>query len=195
MALPTGLVPVTAFVLTIGTAIPVTLGAHLFHRNGNGSFSAALRSAFAEASLLYLVGALVVWSIAGGLALWEVAATLLVTGFVALIVLAAIPLFVGRLLVRRVGGVDSGTALRYATYGWPAAMLAVFGIFIAPGGLATNVLFSLGGERICLAGHCGIALWFAVAVVLELLVAVLGPGLVGLAIASSSATHGREARS
>lgn len=195
MALPTGLVPVTVFALTVGIAVPVTLGSHLFYRHGSSSFRAALRAALAEASLLYLVGVLVVWAIAGGLSLWEVAATLLVAGVVAFVVLTALPLVVGRLLVRRVAGVDSETALRYATYGWPVAMFAVFGMFAAPGGLATNAFFDLGGERVCLVGHCGIAVGFAVAVVLELLVAVLGPGLVGLAIASSSATRGREASS
>ena len=184
MGFPTGLVPVTAFVPTVGVAVPVTVGAHLAYRRGS-SFGGALRAALAEAGLLYLVGVLVVWAMARGLTLGKVAAILVAGGIAAFIVLTALPLFVGRLLVERVGGVDSETALRYATYGWPVAIFAAFGLFVVPGGLATNAFFTLGGERICLGGHCGIDVLFAGAVVLELLVVVLGPGLAGLVLRSS----------
>lgn len=188
MTLPTGLVPVTAFVLTVGVSVPVTLGTHLSYRNGGGSFGAALRAAFAEAGLLYLVGVGVVWAVAGGLPLWEVAATLCLAGVFAVTVLAALPLFVGRRLVERVAEVDSETALRYATDGWPVATLAAFTIFVAPGGLFEGTLLALGGERTCLAGFCGISRSLLAAVLLELLVAVLGPGVVGLALYASTAT-------
>lgn len=192
VTLPTGLLPVLAFALTVGVATPVALGAHLFYRRGNGSFAAALRAALLEAGVLYLVGVVVIWAIAGGLALWEVAAALLVAGVVAFVVLAALPLVVGRRLVRRARAVGSDTALRYATYGWPVAALVVFGIFVAPGGVAGGTLLALGGERTCLAGHCGIARSFVAAVLLELLAAVLGPGVVGLALYSARAkTRGR----
>lgn len=192
MALPTGLIPLFGFVLTVGISLPVTVGAHLLYRNGGGSFGAALRAALYEASGLYLVGVIVVWSIAGGLAVWEIAATLLVTGFLTLVVLTAIPLFVGRRLVRYVGEADSKTALRYATYGWPISMLVVFGMFIAPDGLAHGHLFALGGKQICFAGHCGIRLWFATAILAELVVAVLAPGIAGLALYSSLPTSGNQ---
>ncbi|MFC4553251.1 MULTISPECIES: hypothetical protein [Halorussus] len=188
MAFPTGLVPITAFVPTVGVAVPVTIGAQLSYRRGS-SFGGALRAALAEAGLLYLVGVLVVWAMARGLTLGKAAAILVTGGIAAFVFLTALPLFVGRLFVERVGGVDSETALRYATYGWPVATVVAFGIFVAPGGLATNAFFDLGGERICLGGHCGIDARFAGAVVLELLV-VLGPGVVGTTLCSSISASG-----
>lgn len=188
MALPTGLVPVLTFVLTVGIAVPVTLSAHLFHRTGTGSFDSALRVALFEAGLLYLVGVVVIWAIAGGISLWEVPATLLVTGFVALIVLVLLPLTVGRRVVRRARPVDPETALRFATYGWSLAMLTVFGIFVAYRVL-THDPFHPGSEQLCLVGFCGIVVSFAAAVVVELLVAVFGPAVFGLILYSSSATE------
>lgn len=194
MALPTGLIPVLVFVLTVGIAVPVTLGSHLIYRNGNGAFGSALRIALLEASVLYLVGILVIWAIAGGLELWELTITLLVTGALALIVLMVFPLMAGQRIVQHFRAVDRETALRFATYGWPITMLVVFGIFIAPGGLVHGDLLSLGGERICLAGFCGISISLAMAVILEVVVAVLGPGIVGLVLYSSAVrTDGRTA--
>ena len=194
MALPTGLIPVLVFVLTVGIAIPVTLGSHLIYRSGEGAFGSALRIALVEASVLYLVGILVIWAIAGGLELWEIPVTLLVSGILALMVLVVLPLLVGQRIVQRFRDVDRETALRFATYGWPITMLVVFGIFITPGGLVHGDLFSLGGERICLAEFCGISISFAMAVILEVVVAVLGPGIVGLVLYSSVVrTDGRTA--
>lgn len=187
MALPTGLVPVLAFVLTVGLAVPVTLGAHLFHRNGTGSFVSALRAALIEAGLLYLVGVVVIWSIAGGVELWEVPATLVVTGVVALFGLMVLPLAVGRRLVRRVKRVDSETALRFATYGWSMTMVVVFGVFVAYR-ILTRDLYHPGSEQLCLVGFCGIGVSFAAAVLVEAIVAVLGPAIFGLVLYSSSAT-------
>jgi len=184
MTLPTGLVPALAFVLTVGTSVPVALGAHLFHRNGNAAFGSGLRAALAEAGGLYLVGVIVVWSIAGGIGLWEVAATLLVAGLVAAVALVALPLVVGQQVIRYASESDPETALRFATYGWPVAMLVVFGIFLAPGGLVGGDLFALTGKRVCLAGHCGVAVTFVLAGAVELAVAVFGPGVVGLALRS-----------
>lgn len=187
MALPTGLIPVLAFVLTLGISVPVTLSAHLFYSKGADSFGRALRVAVLEAVLLYLVGVIVVWSIAGGgldMELWRIPATLVVTGVAALLLLVALPLVVGQQLVRRLRDVDSETALRYTTYGWPITMLVVFGIFIAPGGPGNGHLFHLEGAQICLAGFCGILVPFAAAVLLELLVTIFGPGLFGLLIAT-----------
>ncbi|UPV99043.1 hypothetical protein M0R88_10945 [Halorussus gelatinilyticus] len=186
MTLPTGLVPATVFVLTAGIALLVTGLAHLFYRAGAPAFSAALRRAILAVGGLYLVGVLVVWAFAGGLRLWEVAATLVVAGLANLAVLTALPLVVGRLIVRLAGGVDdSDAALRYATAGWPVAMLTVFVGFVLPGGLGTNSFFHLGGVEICLVGFCGVSLWTAFAVLLELAAALLGPGVVGLALYSA----------
>ncbi|WP_435174590.1 hypothetical protein [Halorussus sp. AFM4] len=194
MPFPVGLIPVFVFVITVGIAVPVTLGAHLFYRSRDGRFRSELRIALIEASGLYLVGILVVWAIAGGLELWEIAITLLVVGALALVVLTVFPLIVGQRVIQHFRAVDRETALRFATYGWPIAMLVVFGIFIAPGGLVRGDLLLLGGERICVAGFCGISVSFAMALILELVVAALGPGLVGLALYSLAVrTYGKRA--
>lgn len=191
MALPTGLIPIFVFLLTVGISLPVALGANVFYRNGNGSFESALRAALLEAGGFYLIGVLVVWSIAGGIEVWEIAATLLVTGVGALLVLVALPLIVGQWLIQRVKGGDAETALRATTYGWPIGMLAVFGIFVAPGGLAHGHLLDLGGPQICLAGFCGISVSFAAGVLLEAVVAVLGPGIVGVVLYDASTARQR----
>lgn len=185
MALPTGLIPVYVFVLTVGIATPVTLGAHLSHRAGTRSFGAALRAALLEAGGLYLVGVIVMWAIVRGGSLEVVVITFLIPAGVALLVLMVIPLVVGQQIIQRVKEVDTDTALRFATYAWPITMLLVFGIFIAPGGFTSGDLFSLEGDQICLVGFCGIIVPFAVAVLLELIVAVLGPGFIGSVLLSS----------
>jgi hypothetical protein len=187
MALPTGLIPVLAFVLTVGISGPVALAAGLSYRSGTRSFGRALQVALLEAGLLSLVGVGVVWAIAGGgpsTELWEIPATLVVTGIGASLVLASLPLVVGKHLVGHLLDVEPETALRFTTYGWPIGMLVVFGIFIAPGGPTQGHLVHLEGTRICLAGFCGIAVSFVVAVLLEVLVAVFAPGLFGALIAS-----------
>lgn len=191
MALPTGLLPVLVFALTVGVATPVTLSAHMLDRRGTASFAAALRSALVGTGVVYLLG-VVVWVVAGGGPLWEVAATLLVAGVASLLLLTALPLLVGRWLVRRARGIDPDTALRFATYGWSVAMLVVFGVFVAPGGLAGGNVLHLDVERICVVGFCGIAVPLLAAVLLELVVAVLGPGVVGLVL--HARTAGRERR-
>lgn len=195
MTLPTGLVPVTVFALTVGISTPVAVGAHLLARAGDETFRSDLRTAIAGTGLLYLVSVGVVWAVAGGLAVWEVAAMLVVAGAVAFALVIVLPLLVGRRLVERVAGADSERALRYATLGLPVAALAAFAIFAAPGGLATNAIFGLGEESVCLAGFCGIAWGFAVAVVLQFVVAIFGPGLVGVALCRSAGGVGRTAQS
>ena len=179
MALPVGLVPAFVFVLTVGFAVPVTVGSHLFYRLDDAGFAAALRVAGIEAGCLYLVGVLVVWAVAGGFELWEVAAVLLGVGAVAGVVLMILPLLVGRHVVERFRDVDGETALRFATYGWPVVMLVVFGVFIAPGGPAHGDLLWLDGPRTCVVGFCGISIPLAGALLLEAAVAILGPGIVG----------------
>jgi Na+/proline symporter len=90
-------------------------------------------------------------------------------------------------LVQHAAGTDSERALRCATAGLPVAALAVFAIFVAPGGLATNAIFTLGETTVCLAGFCSVARGFAMAVFLQLVVATFGPGVVGVALASAAA--------
>jgi hypothetical protein len=94
---------------------------------------------------------------------------------------------IGRRLVQRFVTTDRETALRFVTYGWPVAMVVVFGIFIAPGGPLRGDLLSLGGARVCLAGFCGVSVSLVTAVILEVAVAVFGPGAIGLVLYSSAA--------
>jgi hypothetical protein len=186
VSLPNGLLPVFGFVLTVGVSAPVTLGAHLFSRGSNGPFRAGLRAALAEACASYLVGTVALWAVVGGGSLWGVTTAVLVAGLFAVFALGVVPLAVGRRLVARTRDVDSETALRFATYGWPVAAFVVFGIFVAPGGVTHGTVFDLEGTRICLVGVCGIALPLAAAVLLGGVVAVLGPGLVGIVLHAST---------
>jgi hypothetical protein len=187
VALPTGLVLPAVFALTVGVSTPVAVGANLLARTGEWTFRSALRIALVGTGLAYLVGVSVVWLVAGGPTAADVAAMLVTAGGVSFVIMIVLPLFVGRRLVEHAVGTDSERALCYATTGLPVAALVVFAIFVAPGGLATNAIFGLGETTVCLAGFCGVARGFALAVFLQLVVAVFGPGLVGLAVASSSA--------
>lgn len=183
MALPTGLLPVFAFVITVGISIPVAITTHLSARGGRQSIRSALRMALLEASLLYLVGVIVIWVIAGGgldAELWEIPATLVITGVGTLLILTALPLVVGQEVLHHWWHIEPESALRDTVAGWPIAMLVTFGIFIAPGGFAQGTLFDIGGPTVCLVGFCGISLLLVGAVLFEALVAVFGPGLVGL---------------
>lgn len=196
MTLPVGLLPVFVFVLTVGISVPVAMGAFLFAGRGQRPFAAALRAALIEAGSLYLVGILVVWAIAGGPEVWEVAVTLLLSGIIAFGGLMVLPLLIGQLIVQRLRSVDDQRALRVTTTGWPLAMLGVFGIFIAPGGLTSGDLFSLSGPSTCLAGFCGISIPFAIGAGLAATVAVLGPGFIGVVFDVSTAkASGRDAQS
>lgn len=182
MALPTGLVPVAVFVFTVGLSAPIALGAHRVHRAGDVPFETGLEAAAVEAGALFLVGVGVVWAVAGGPGLWELAATLLLAGVAWTVLLMCLPLLVGRRLLQRGVGVDGDTALRFATYGWPVAGAAVFAVFVAPGGVGGGDLLTLGGGRVCLVGVCGLSVRLLAAVLVELVVVVLGPGVVGLAL-------------
>lgn len=65
----------------------------------------------------------------------------------------------------------------------PVGLLPIFvlalTVGVASGGLTHRHLFSLGGPQTCLVGFCGISRAVAVVVGLELVVALVGPGLVG----------------
>ena len=188
MALPTGLLPVLAFVITVGISGPVAVTTLLASRTGTQPIRTALRMALLEASLLYLIGTIVIWAIAGsGLdtELWEIPVTLVMTGVGTLLILTALPLAVGQKVIHHWRHIEPEAALRDTVAGWPIAMLVTFGIFIAPDGLAQGTLFDLQGPTICLVGFCGIRLLLAGTVVVEGLVAVFGPGLIGLVLSSS----------
>ena len=187
MALQTGLLPVLAFVITVGISVPVAVTTHLSARTGTQSIRSALRMALLEASLFYLVGVIVIWAITGsGLdtELWEIPATFVITGVGTLLILTALPLAVGQKIIQHWQHIKPESALQYTVAGWPIAMLVTFGIFIAPGGLAQGTLFDVQGPTICLVGFCGIRILLAGTVVVEVLVAVFGPGIIGLVLSS-----------
>lgn len=178
MALPTGLIPVYAFVLTIGVGFSVTFGAHLLARSR--PFEAALRQAIQLVAGLYLVGVAVVWAVAGT-AVWEVALLLVVSGGIALVGLVVIPLAVGRSVIRRSSGADSASSLRAATVGWLTTLIAVFGIYVGLGGLGGGAVVHLPGREVCVIGFCGVAVWTVGAAVVLAGIMLVGPGLFGLA--------------
>lgn len=196
MALPTGVLPILVFVITVGVSVPVAVTTLLSSRTGTQSSRRALRLALLEASLLYLVGVIVVWAIAGGgvnMDLWEIPATLVGTGVGTLLILTALPLVVGQKVIRHWRHIEPEAALRDTVAGWPIAMLVTFGIFVAPGGLAQGTLFDIGGPTICLVGFCGISLLLMGAFFVEALVVVFGPGLAGLML-SARRQDGRESQ-
>ncbi|WP_049986304.1 hypothetical protein [Halobellus rufus] len=187
MTLPTGLLPVLAFVITVGISGPVAVTTLLASRTETPPIRRVLRLAVLEASLLYLVGVTVVWAIAGGgldPELWEIPATLVITGVGSLLILTALPLAVGQKVIHHWRHIEPEAALRDTVAGWPIAMLVTFGTFIAPGGLAQGTLFDLQGPTVCLVGFCEISSQLAGAIFVEILLAVFGPGLIGLVLSS-----------
>lgn len=180
MALPVGLISAFAFVVTVGIPISIAASALLYNHYREGSMRDGLCVAVVEAALLYTVGIYVIWTITGDGSLWGTATALAVVGALALVFLLVVPLLIGQRIVERVKNVDSDTALRAVVAGWPIAMIIVFGVFIAPGGLTTGHIFDIEGPRTCLAGHCGIAIGLIAVTLVEAVVAFLGPGVAGL---------------
>ncbi|MFC6827218.1 hypothetical protein [Halopelagius fulvigenes] len=173
-----------AFALTVGVSASVTLGAHLLHRRGDAPFGSALRVALLAVGALSLLGA-VVWTLVG----WSPrgpSVTPLVAVFVAFLASTVLPLTAGRYLVRRASDADSDAALRFAAYGWPVAMLAAFGVYVAYWALAQDI-YHPGNGQICVVGRCtGITVASSVTVLAGLLAAVLGTGLAGVGLRASA---------
>lgn len=185
MALLRELGPLLAFALTVGVSASVTVGAHLLFRREGGSFGSALRVALLVAGVASLVAA-VVWTAAESGSPRGVSVTPLVAAFVAFLGLTLLPLAGGRALVRRGSDADSATALRFATYGWPVAMLAVFAVYVAYW-LFTRDIYHPGSGQICVVWRCtGITVASAVTVSVGAAVAVLGTGLAGLRLYAST---------
>ncbi|SFH01395.1 hypothetical protein SAMN04488063_3593 [Halopelagius inordinatus] len=185
MALLGELGPVLALALTVGVSASVTVGAHLLYRREGGSFESALRVVLLAAGVTSLLAA-VVWTIAGGGPSRGVSVTPLVAVFVAFLGLTLLPLAGGRALLRRGSDADSATALRFATYGWPLAMLAVFGVYVAYW-LFTRDIYHPGNGQICVVWRCtGITVASAVTVSVGAVVAVFGTGLAGLRLYASA---------
>ncbi|RDI71925.1 hypothetical protein [Halopelagius longus] len=184
MALLEELGPVFVFALTAGVSAFVTLGARRSHRDGTRPFGSALRVGLLGAGLLYLAATLARSLATGGSA--EDVPGLLFVALVAFLVLAVLPLAVGRRLLRRATGVDSDTALRFAADGWAVTMLAVFGLYLAYWLLAQGLYYP-GHGRICYIDQCtGVTVASAVTILAGSLVAVLGPGLAGLRLRAAA---------
>ncbi|WP_152039400.1 hypothetical protein [Salinigranum salinum] len=75
--------------------------------------------------------------------------------------------------------------------GWPVAILVVFGVFVAPGGVGGGTVLDLGGTQVCLVDFCGIPAPLAGSVALAAVVAVFGPGVVGLALHAAASPRDR----
>ncbi|PSQ19391.1 hypothetical protein BRD00_01835 [Halobacteriales archaeon QS_8_69_26] len=163
---PAGLLAVFAYVGTVLASVPVAVVALLLRRitpSFREALAYSLGGGFALFTVVVLALAVAVDPGAGG--------TLFVTGVVAVVVLAVLPLAIGRAVVERTADLDPDRALRWATAGWPPAMILSLIVFVAPGGPARyNVTFLSGVEAVVAGG-------ILVAVVL------LGPGLVGTALA------------
>lgn len=172
-----GLLPMLAFVMTVGISTPVALTTHLFYHSGARPYSRILQLALLEAGLFYILGISVLWSIGAGVSR---VVTLLIIGAMSLIVLVAIPLMIGQWLIQKMTGIDSETALRYTTSSWPFAMLVIFGIFVIPGGINRITFFHIEGIEVCLLGFCRISLLSIVAIFLQVLTTFFGPGVVGV---------------
>ncbi len=185
MALPTGLLPVLAFVLTVGVAGGVRLGAALLHRQGVEGSARALAGATRAVAALYLVGVVALWGLTGFGSLWGLPAALITAGLGALALLVVVPLSVGEWLLRHGRGLRRDAAWGYAADGWVVAMILVFLVFVAPGGLAGGTILDLGGPRICLLGACGLSVPLLAAAALQVVLAVFGPGLFGLLLHAS----------
>lgn len=182
MALRIGLHTLLVFALTVGLSTLTALGAWLSNQVTPAPFALSLKSAFSTVGGLYLVGVGVVWLVTGAGALWGTATALVAVGLAAFVLLGILPLLVGQRLLARLSDLDSDIALRLVTTGWPVAMLVVFGLFIAPGGIHESHLLDLGRPRVCLVGVCGVSLPLVVAVCVSVFVAVFGPAAVGLAL-------------
>lgn len=193
MALPTGLLPLFVFLVTVGVSSVATSVATLRARDDAKSFPTALREGIAAAAGTYLGGISVVWAVTGG-PLWGTPAALLAVGFVAAAVVVALPLSIGRRVVAAATDADPDRALRDATSGWPVAMVVVFGVFVAPGGVAGGHLFDLDGPHVCLVGFCGIDVFLLEGVVIAAVVGLVAPGAIGSAIHAGTA-HSDSTRS
>ncbi|MFB6221299.1 MAG: hypothetical protein ABEH90_07650 [Halolamina sp.] len=180
----TGLLPALVFAETVGLAVPVTAAALLHQRRTGGCFGRSVRRSLAGWVVLHSLGAVALWWLGAGVAR---AGTAFVGGLVAALLLGLLPLAVGQRLVER-RGADSGTALRYAAYGWPPALALSYGSFFAPslvlpGGFGHNHLLAVGGPGVCLLGFCGVSPVAVLTSVLLVVVVFLCPGPFGLMVA------------
>lgn len=163
---PAGLLAVFAYVGTVVASVPVAVVALLLRRvttSFREALAYSLGGSFALFTVVAVALAVTVDPGAGG--------TLFATGVAALVALVAIPLAVGRALVERLAGLDPDRALRWATAGWPVALILSFVVFVAPGGPTRYNATFLSGVEAALAGG---------AIALAVLV---GPGLLGTALA------------
>ena len=161
---PVGLLVVFVYLGAVVLSLPAVAAVLLLSRRiGVGrAASAVAAGALAVVALVALGAALVVGPDAG--------ASIAGYGAVGFLVLWALPVLLGRWLIRRGTGLAADLALGYAVAGLPPALAASAVWFVAPGGPTRYNLTFLSGP----------ALWAASAVFLAIV--LLGPGLVGIGL-------------
>lgn len=152
------------YVLTVALSGPLALAVVFVARRR--SVTAALGTVVGTLAGLVTLGGTVVAALVSPLA----GVVTFASGLAALLGLVVVPLLVGRSILRRVTGLDRENALRYAVTGWPLALAASFGLYVAPGGVARYNITFLDGPLALLAW----AAWLAVV--------LFGPGVVGIGL-------------
>ena len=159
---PAGLLPVFVYAGAVVLSVPVALVAYALSTRSR-TFRGALGWVAAGVTGLVLAGATALAAFVDPTVGLVFAALVAAAG----VVLAAFPLYIGRLLVERWTPLGPDAALEYATLGWPVAMVAGFVVFLAPGGPARDNLTFLSGPVAAIA-------WTVMG-----LVVTLGPGVAG----------------
>ncbi|WP_276260791.1 hypothetical protein [Haloglomus litoreum] len=177
---PTGLLPVFVFVAAVGLSWPVAIATFVLSLRVR-PFGRALRYVAVGVGAIAVAVALGIAGIAGV----EVGGLVLLSLAIAAGLFGAVPLVVSRAVLVR-SGVGTSRALRLSVAAWPFALLAAFGVFLAPGGVARyNVTFLTGP-----------ALYAAVAAIAALV--LFGPAVLGLLAArlgiGANGQAGRTAR-
>ena len=161
---PLGLLAVFVYLAAVVLSIPAAGGVLLLSRR-----LGVLRAA--DVVGLAGVGVVAVVGLAVAVLVTPVAGLLLAgLGFVALVLLWAVPVFVGAYVVERIEGTTGEVALGYAVAALPLALLASAALFVAPGGLARYNVTFLSGPAVGVA-----VLGFGVLV-------LLGPALLGIGL-------------
>jgi hypothetical protein len=159
---PAGLLPIFVFVAAVGLSWPVAIATFVLSLRVR-PFGRALRYVAVGVGAIAVAFALAIGGIAGP----EVGGIVLASLGIAAVLLGAVPLAVSRALLAR-NGIEANRALRLSVGAWPPALLAAFGVFLAPGGLSRYNLTFLTGP----------ALYAAVAVIAALV--LFGPAVLGL---------------
>lgn len=162
---PVGLLAVAVYVGWVAGSVPLALAVAGLAR-WLGSVGLAVRYVGAVVTGAALAGATALAAFVDPAAGATFAGLAAASG----VVLAAVPLYVGRLLIERWTALDPARALEFAVLGWPIALVASFAVFLSPGGPTRyNVTFLSGGVA-------------ALAWTVMGLVVTLGPGVAGVGV-------------